>query len=261
MSRLAFGGQGKSGIDAKFRFVPLPTTEAGADEDSYVCELTGAAGANEVGVGGGLTGADLVLTQYANPGSDGTYRTIAATTFQSFHGSMAMYNAVALSPLGWSCVVRNRDIDAGGSLMQLIAMDAADNWAMQVRGSTTNCFTGSFNDTDGLGAGISIPLNNSKFPIAGEDYMFVFSNDYSGGIGFVGVMVDNGTFPISLEDFLFFSIGELVPFVGPNPITKWHPNDYKCILGSFAWNYNTNYSAPQTIKSLTLSKKPCFVLA
>jgi hypothetical protein len=247
--------------DGKFRFRSLPITEAAADANSFVCEFNGVAGANEVGVGGGLSGADLVLTQYANPGSDGTYRTIAGTTFQSFFGTMAMYNAFATSPLGWACILRNRNISKASYITNLIAQDANGNNAMQVYGSAMNTTTGSFNSTDGVGAGISIPLNNAKFPIAGKDYMFVFSNDYVGGVGFVGIMVDNGKFPSSLSDFLFFSIGELVPFAGPSPITQWYPSEYKCILGSFAWNYGSNYSAAQTVKSLTLSKKPCFVLA
>ncbi len=247
--------------DGKFRFRSLPITEAAADADSYVCEFNGLAGANEVGVGGGLSGADLVLTQYANPGSNGTYRTIAGSTFQSFFGTMAMCNAFAASPRGWSCVVRNRDIGKGSYLTNLIAQDANGNAAMQVLCTSVNSSIGSYSNTDGVGAGISIPLNNAKFPIAGKDYMFVFSNDYIGGVGFVGIMVDSGKFPSSLSDFLFFSIAELVPFGGPNPITQWYPNEYKCIIGSFAWNYGSNYSSAQTIKSLTLSKKPCFVLA
>jgi len=56
--------------------VVLPVTEATADADTFVCEFTAASG-NETGVGGGLTGADLVLTAFGTPGSaSGGYRTL-----------------------------------------------------------------------------------------------------------------------------------------------------------------------------------------
>lgn len=59
----------------------LPVTEATADANTFVCEFTGGAGANETGVGGGLTGVDLVLTQVGSiPAASGGFRTLNGTT-------------------------------------------------------------------------------------------------------------------------------------------------------------------------------------
>lgn len=55
----------------------LPDTEALADANTFVCEFTGGAGANETGVGLGLAGADLVLTQVGSvPAASSGYRAL-----------------------------------------------------------------------------------------------------------------------------------------------------------------------------------------
>lgn len=55
--------------------VYLPTTEAAADTNTFVCEFAGGSAANETGVGGGFTGADLVLTQAGSvAAASGGYR-------------------------------------------------------------------------------------------------------------------------------------------------------------------------------------------
>jgi hypothetical protein len=60
------------------RGVVLPTTEAGADANTFVCEFVGGASANETGVGLGLAGADLVFTQVGSVGaSSAGFRPIA----------------------------------------------------------------------------------------------------------------------------------------------------------------------------------------
>lgn len=46
--------------------VLLPYTENTADNNTFVCQMTGAANSHEVGVGGGVTGADLVLSLYGS---------------------------------------------------------------------------------------------------------------------------------------------------------------------------------------------------
>lgn len=72
--RLAFGG-----VDIKSASVPviLPTTEAEADANTVVWEMTGGSSANETGVGGGLTGADLVATQVGGvPAAVSGFRTL-----------------------------------------------------------------------------------------------------------------------------------------------------------------------------------------
>ncbi|ADU63389.1 MAG: hypothetical protein KJ917_01240 [Proteobacteria bacterium] len=266
MSRLAFGGQGKSGIEGKYKFVPLPWTEDGANDATYVCEFTGAAGANEVGVGGGLTGADLVLTQNANPGSDGTYRTIQDGTFQSFYGTMAFYNAFAQAPLGWSMVLRHKNlVGSNAYLVNLLGQDAAGFQAMDLRllknSSTFTLSAGSSNNVSGLGVGLKLPATNELWPVTGQPYMTIASLDYAKGICFAGILQDNEVFPSKLTDFLTFSINQFSEdFAGPNQITAYNAGVYKCILGSFL-SYGSNYSGGQTVKSLTLAKRPCYIPA
>ncbi|MBV1772547.1 MAG: hypothetical protein KUA35_09000 [Pseudodesulfovibrio sp.] len=266
MSRLAFGAPGKSGIDGKYKFVPLPWEENAADELTYVCEFTGAAGTNEVGVGAGLSGADLVLTQYANPGSDGTHRTIQDGTFQSFYGTMAFYTAFAQSPLGWSFVLRNTNLNGANTyLVNLMGQDTSGSQSMELRllknTSTFTLSVGSSNSVLGMGVGLKLPATNELWPVTGQPYMTIASLDYAKGICFAGILQDNGVFPSKLTDFLTFSINQFPEdFAGPNQITAYNAGVYKCILGSFL-SYGSNYSGGQTVKSLTLAKRPCYIPA
>ena len=67
LRHIPFSGTGEIAARGGFNFsedtVVIPTTEAMADADTFVCEMTGASNANETGVGGGLSGSDLVLTR------------------------------------------------------------------------------------------------------------------------------------------------------------------------------------------------------
>lgn len=61
--------------------VILPYTEAAAGANTFVCEFTGGAAANETGVGLGLAGADLVFTQVGSVGASSSgYRPIAGAS-------------------------------------------------------------------------------------------------------------------------------------------------------------------------------------
>jgi len=89
--------------------VILPVHEANADEDTFVVEMTGGSNANETGAGGGLTGADLVLTRAVNtvnastgPTGDRYRRVITSGGFQSTNG---MFNAI-FSGDEWTWMVR-----------------------------------------------------------------------------------------------------------------------------------------------------------
>ena len=70
-----------SGAAARGLPVFLPTTEALADANTAVWEMTGGASANETGVGGGLAGADLVLAQAGGIGAASSgYRAISSAS-------------------------------------------------------------------------------------------------------------------------------------------------------------------------------------
>jgi len=95
--------------DARPASVFLPTTEAAADANTFVCEFVGGANANETGVGLGLTGADLVLTQVGSVGaSSGGYRPIANVN-QSFTCTEAMLQAF-INGSEWSILQKIKNI-------------------------------------------------------------------------------------------------------------------------------------------------------
>jgi hypothetical protein len=80
--------------------VVLPFTEATADANTFVCEFTGGSSANETGVGLGLTGADLVLSQAGGVGAASSgHRGLAPNKY--FTGTAAFVAAWANQP-EWS---------------------------------------------------------------------------------------------------------------------------------------------------------------
>lgn len=73
-----FGGRAPG--MARTRGVVLPSAEADANADTFVCEFTGGPSEHEAGVGLGLAGADLVLTQSGGiAASSGGYRALDGT--------------------------------------------------------------------------------------------------------------------------------------------------------------------------------------
>lgn len=82
MNGIALGGGG--GTDWGSTAVDLPTTEATADSNTFVVEMTGSSAANETGVGGGLSGADLVWTQSGSiPAASGGFRALDGSMYFS----------------------------------------------------------------------------------------------------------------------------------------------------------------------------------
>ncbi len=265
MIAIGNGGAGAGGIDAKYKIIPIPITEADADADSCVGEFNGAAGTNEVLVGGPVSGANLVLTQYGNVGSDGTHRVIQDGVHQSFRGTEAYYSAFAQSAKGWTCVLRNKDLNGTFVLLQNLGAEAASGhkpMELYTRKRHSMAMIGTSTSPDGgLGVGLSLVGNNPMWPVANESYMHIYSLDYESGLCFAGLRVDDGLFPTSLADFIFIEVAPYVPVSGIEPVTTYHDNKYKCILGSQADAVGSGYAGGQTIVSLTMSNKPCFVPA
>ncbi len=99
----------------------LPTTEAAAagDPDTCVWEFTGGAGAGETGVGGPLTGADLVLTPFgAPPAAVGGYRALTGHNmgFQATAVALAALLGGTEGTIAW--LIKNLARDVGYNFTQ-----------------------------------------------------------------------------------------------------------------------------------------------
>lgn len=99
--------------------VYIPVTEDAANDDTYVCAFTG--GANETGVGGGLTGADLVLTPFGTvPAAVDGYR--AVTHPNGFAATAALWGVLGGQPTGTLMMLLKEwapRVDGAGGIAEL----------------------------------------------------------------------------------------------------------------------------------------------
>lgn len=95
--------------------VYLPTTEAAADADTFVCEFLGGSAANETGVGLGLTGADIVFTQFgAVPAAAAGYR--ALTGGNMGFSATAAFAAAFLNGAEWTYAIKVKSVTQAANL-------------------------------------------------------------------------------------------------------------------------------------------------
>jgi hypothetical protein len=102
--------------------VYLPITEAAADADTFVCEFLGGSAANETGVGLGLAGADLVLTQVGSvAASSSSYRALNGSG-QYFTGT-ATFAAAFLNQAEWTYAIKFKSLTqtAGRRLFDFVS--------------------------------------------------------------------------------------------------------------------------------------------
>lgn len=128
--------------------VYIPVTEAAADANTYVCEFTGGSGANETGVGGGLTGADLVLTQFGSvPEAVDGYRAI--THPKGFAATAALWNLLAGQPTGTLMMLMKdwtpRVSGAGGTAEISYAFDGTNSFIIRTDVSAIGFSDGGHN--------------------------------------------------------------------------------------------------------------------
>ncbi len=111
MARTAIhgGGGAKSG-NKELSYIPLPTTEAEANSDVFVAEMTGAANSNVIGTGANMDGVDLVLTRNGTiDGMDGEGFRRLSTTSSGFTVTDNFLNTFLGSPTGFSIMGRVRN--------------------------------------------------------------------------------------------------------------------------------------------------------
>ena len=110
----------------KFIYAPPPPTEAGADENTFVCEFNGGLWANEVGVGGGLSAADRTLTQVGGVAAAvNGWRTMTAAN-QRFTATTGLLNWAFQSSAGWSLLLKCRNADYTAGMDNLFYVGGAN---------------------------------------------------------------------------------------------------------------------------------------
>lgn len=259
------------GLDGQYKFIELPVTEAAATSTAFVCEFTGGAGANETGVGGGLTGADLVFTAVNSPGaSSGGWRPIVKDTNQGLCPTTGFVTTITQAPAGCSFLWVLKDLDvsvqsgvrnylfelqsssfATGGVSILGNMSSANRRSMQISAQ-------AYAAADSVGATLGNADAGSSNSATSE-FMVMASLDYATKTAFVGVKL--GTLqPKKLTDFLYFSLnrGDSV-FAGAVATTAFNYSR-DTVIGSRDSNYS-NDTAGIKIASFTAAKYPCFIPA
>lgn len=222
--------------------VYIPTTEAAADADTLVCELLGGAGANETAVGGGLTGADLVLTQVgAVPASSGGYRQFTAASsqymtvtaafqanfFNSAEWSYILDGKDCVKQAQWLCAMRSSVLGAG----QILLIESVTTGALRM------------NSGDGAG-GTAVPVHQIT---PSESAAFKFAAWRKNGLVHFGY-VESANFPTGWDSF---PSAQRVCYPASQFSGNWADAGYSSIIGSAG---GAGYSPTVKIKTVICSK-------
>jgi hypothetical protein len=264
-------------MDGKYRFRALPITEALADSNNFVCEFVGGSSANETGVGGGISGADLVLTQMGGiAAAVNGARTVAAAAGKGFTAPYGLIDPFARNAAGFSGLFRFRNIsaavgelfawgyyggkNAGGGGFSMFFY-ANEKQGSQVSASVIN------EAGDVMSAGV--PYGNGPVVIPpNTDLSLLISFDYTTRLTFWGIGLGDKQ-PVDLSGFTAFSLmppmttGFTPPaaaFTGYSPYDSqatWGTSN--CIVGTP--NAPSVKSFGMDIKSVSFAKYPAVVPA
>ncbi|MBU1041584.1 MAG: hypothetical protein KKF77_10850 [Proteobacteria bacterium] len=133
-----------SGAAARGLPVYLPVVEAAADANTFVCEMTGGASANETGAGGGVTGVDQVLTQFGGlAGVSAGFRQVNAGQGLSCTAALlaALMNGIEwtmmfyLSGLAFGASVNHINYILGTAVLNF-DLEGTGRWCPQIAGYT-----------------------------------------------------------------------------------------------------------------------------
>jgi len=245
-----------------YDFKPLPEREALAGALDYVCETNNvAAGGNETGVGGGLTGEDLVLTQTGTlPGAIGGWRTVTDRAVMSLQATATFLNTFLQNAAGFSALWKLRNINTTGLTSNSPAIfylheDTGKVDMVYFRASHTySCLGGiSGDDTKAINA---LPAINRIDLNAGADVpVYLLSSvDYVNGMVFSGLSW--GKQPSSLGDCAVYSISQpKLPITSPAGMA-WTNPVFRSLIGA-GGAYIANGC---DIASITFAKYPSVTL-
>jgi len=237
-----------------FNFETLPETEAGADATHFVVEMAGGSNANETGVGGGLTGANLDLARFGTVGASSSgWRALSAQS--GFGVTDTFVDTFLRNAAGFALLYHLKDFNFA-SPVRVLTMQGTSPAFFQIDiigGAGTSLVAGcaekwgiQFYDYQGAA--------NDVFPASGEAYLLL-SVDFTSELQFLGV--SNGTVqPTKIDDFKIAAYGKrtIAPAASAMSCTAGLNN----IIGVNSGIYT---SAPFSIKSITAMLGPSVTIA
>lgn len=212
---LPYGGRSWPDRTTLYDFLKLPETEAQADANNFVCETNNAsAGGNETGVGGGLSGADLVLIQGGTmPGAVSGWRTVTDRAAMYLQATQTFFKTFFESAPGWSALWKLRNINTTGDtstgpMLLFVSEDAGKVFMRFQRSTGAYATMGAI--ASGAGArpiGIFPNSNHADFGLdAGVPLYLLTSVDYARGLIFSSLSKYKQ--PTSLDDCLTYHIAQ-----------------------------------------------------
>lgn len=250
----------RSSLDDKYRFKPLPVTEAEATSTAFVCEFTGSSSANETGVGGGLSGADLVFTQYGGVlAAASGYRQLTKSAGMAFVPTVGFVNNFMRSAAGMSALWLLKDLDIGtgeNHLAYLISSTLGVDVRIYTNSVNRRSTSLKFDATttgDACGAGLS-NMDVSSSNGADPTFLMMVSLDYATRTTFCGIKIGHSQ-PTKLSDMLLFGMnrGDAV-FPGSSVISGFSAGADSIVGGRIGVN-----GVGVKVCSITVAKYPCFV--
>lgn len=230
-------------------FDPLPETELTSDAANFVCEFPGGNDASETGAGGGLAGANLVLTRFGAVGAASSgWRAVSANG--GFNITSAWVDAFVRNASGFAMLWHLKNVTTAGSLFYL---DSSSPSALEIYcTTTTNAYvTCKGTARFGVQGSLGLPTVTDLFPSSGELFILM-SVDYTNGLSFVGVSIGN-TQPSVLSDFDWYCALPADQITIASTITL--TAGYLGIIG------RASSGAAFSVKSITARKGPSVSLA
>jgi len=221
-------------------FETLPLTEAEADATYFVCEMKGGANANETGVGGGLTGANLDLTRFGTVGAASSdWRDVSAAS--GFNVTSAWANAFVRNASGFTILHHMKNCGGGGALFYLYS-ESPSTLYLRLNANVFGAYGyGKF----GISLNTSTATLGDLLPTANE-FWTLASVDYINELAFVGISsgVDQ---PAALTDFTVYGVSTLPQAPIASAITL--SADFFSLVGAAAATGEQNPAF--SIKSIT----------
>lgn len=259
---LPYGGRSWPDRTTLYDFKKLPETEALADALNYVCETNNAStGGNETGVGGGLSGADLVLYQAGTlPGAVGGWRTVTDRAVMALQATATFLSTFLQNAAGFSALWKLRNINTTGATSGSPALfylyeDAAKVNCVYFRGAHFYACSGGISGEDAKAVNVLPPVNRIDLNAGLDVPVYLLSSvDYAKGLAFSGLSW--GKQPSTLADCATYSISQpKSPITAPSGLA-WTNAVYRSVIGA-GGAYIANGC---DIASITFAKYPSVTL-
>lgn len=237
------------GDDMEYNFADLPITEAAADANHFVVEAAGGANANETGVGGGLTGANLDLTRFGTVGAVSSgWRAISA--LGGFSVTNTFIDTFLRNSTGFAILWHLKDFNFA-TYARVLTMSGTSPvaWSIDVLSSGYASISAGCTAKWGVTAIDFYGGANDVFPASGEAWVLL-SVDYVGELTFFGV-AQGATKPTKVSEFILAGVAGRA--IAPAASAMTATAAFNNILGVNSGAYT---SAPFSFKSITAKLGP-----